>query len=163
MENRLRVENVFLQRLESLLQPLHGRRPVSLSSHSLDKYSSFLRSLRYNILTDRPPFSPRTHSPKIWDKRYKKLQFLMSPVKKSWWCINCKILVKFSVLVRWCSGYHVCFTRRRSRVRTPNEPFLPYFVFFLKQETHTIMQYISSFCFFEESPALFGIHSHLLA
>ena len=25
-------------------------------------------------------------------------------------------------MVRWCSGYHVCFTRRRSRVQTPNEP-----------------------------------------
>ena len=25
-------------------------------------------------------------------------------------------------LVLWCSGYHVCFTRRRSRVRTSSEP-----------------------------------------
>ena len=25
-------------------------------------------------------------------------------------------------LVLWCSGYHVCFTRRRSRVRTSPEP-----------------------------------------
>ena len=31
-------------------------------------------------------------------------------------------------LVLWCSGYHVCFTRRRSRVRTSPEPltFSPY-------------------------------------
>ena len=27
-------------------------------------------------------------------------------------------------LVLWCSGYHVCFTRRRSRVRTSPEPLL---------------------------------------
>ena len=26
--------------------------------------------------------------------------------------------------VLWCSGYHVCFTRRRSRVRTSSEPVL---------------------------------------
>ena len=26
--------------------------------------------------------------------------------------------------VRWCSGYHVCFTRRRSRVQTSLEPFV---------------------------------------
>ncbi len=25
--------------------------------------------------------------------------------------------------VPWCSGYHVCFTRRRSRDRSPREPF----------------------------------------
>ena len=28
-----------------------------------------------------------------------------------------------SVRVPWCSGYHVCFTRRRSRDRSPREPF----------------------------------------
>ena len=26
------------------------------------------------------------------------------------------------LMVLWCSGYHVCFTRRRSRVRTSPEP-----------------------------------------
>ena len=31
-------------------------------------------------------------------------------------------------VVLWCSGYHVCFTRRRSRVRTSPEP--PFFSFF---------------------------------
>ena len=30
----------------------------------------------------------------------------------------------FASAVRWCSGYHVCFTRRRSRVRTSPEPHL---------------------------------------
>ena len=34
------------------------------------------------------------------------------------WAIN---LVKTWVL--WCSGYHVCFTRRRPRVRTSPEPW----------------------------------------
>ena len=28
-------------------------------------------------------------------------------------------------MVSWCSGYHVCFTRRRSRVRASLEP--PFF------------------------------------
>ena len=32
--------------------------------------------------------------------------------------------------VRWCSGYHVCFTRRRSRVQASLEPFFFLFFFF---------------------------------
>ena len=32
--------------------------------------------------------------------------------------------VKKHCRVLWCSGYHVCFTRRRSRVRTSPEPSL---------------------------------------
>lgn len=31
--------------------------------------------------------------------------------------------VRIAIVVRWCSGYHVCFTRRRSRVRTSLGPF----------------------------------------
>ena len=30
--------------------------------------------------------------------------------------------------VLWCSGYHVCFTRRRSRVRSSSEPFPTFFI-----------------------------------
>ena len=36
-------------------------------------------------------------------------------------------------MVSWCSGYHVCFTRRRSRVRSSPEPVFPFFFF---QKTH---------------------------
>ena len=32
------------------------------------------------------------------------------------------IIWTFRSSVLWCSGYHVCFTRRRSRVRTSSEP-----------------------------------------
>lgn len=32
------------------------------------------------------------------------------------------IFLQFVGPVLWCSGYHVCFTRRRSRVRTSPEP-----------------------------------------
>ena len=31
------------------------------------------------------------------------------------------------IVVRWCSGYHVCFTRRRSRVQASLEPLLFFF------------------------------------
>jgi hypothetical protein len=34
------------------------------------------------------------------------------------------VLLFMNILVLWCSGYHVCFTRRRSRVRTSPEPFI---------------------------------------
>ena len=34
-------------------------------------------------------------------------------------------------LVLWCSGYHICFTRRRSRVRTSPEPLSFFLLFFL--------------------------------
>ena len=37
-------------------------------------------------------------------------------INVQWSCICVSVL--------WCSGYHVCFTRRRSRVRTSSEPFL---------------------------------------
>ena len=33
----------------------------------------------------------------------------------------CSISV-LAAMVLWCSGYHVCFTRRRSRVRSSSEP-----------------------------------------
>ena len=37
-------------------------------------------------------------------------------------CFPVSNCAKFASEVRWCSGYHVCFTRRRSRVRTSLGP-----------------------------------------
>ena len=36
-----------------------------------------------------------------------------------------------ATMVPWCSGYHVCLSRRRSRVQTPSEP--PFFLGFIAQ------------------------------
>ena len=40
-------------------------------------------------------------------------------------------------MVRWCSGYHVCFTRRRSRVQASLEPLL--FLFPSTEEKETFL------------------------
>ena len=37
--------------------------------------------------------------------------------------------------VHWCSGYHICFTRRRSWVQSPDEPY-PWFFCFPKNLNH---------------------------
>ena len=34
-------------------------------------------------------------------------------------------------MVPWCSGYHVCLSRKRSRVQLPSEP--PFFIGFIAQ------------------------------
>ena len=51
--------------------------------------------------------------------------------------------------VLWCSGYHVCFTRRRSRVRSSSEPhFLFYDIFFTY--IHTKLYILFFLCFHQQ-------------
>ena len=53
----------------------------------------------------------------------KKIKKIMNEIDK--FGRNRKFNVADSVInspVPWCSGYHVCFTRRRSRVRSSPEP-----------------------------------------
>ena len=38
--------------------------------------------------------------------------------------VNYRLFSRVAAGVLWCSGYHVCFTRRRSRVRSSSEPEL---------------------------------------
>ena len=48
------------------------------------------------------------------------------------------------------SGYHVCFTRRRSRVRAPSEPWCDFF-FFCILYSYAIFSAWIDICFFEEN------------
>ena len=48
-------------------------------------------------------------------------------------------------LVSQCSGYHVCFTRRRSPVRSWPKPFLSFFVFTGMQELCSEERYVFRF------------------
>lgn len=44
-----------------------------------------------------------------------------------YYCFYYTKIAERSWLVSWCSGYHVCFTRRRSRVQTPEKPNFYFF------------------------------------
>ena len=51
-------------------------------------------------------------------------------------------------MVSWCSGYHVCFTRRRSRVRSSPEPVFPFFSFKKHISTETCEVNVMDVIFF---------------
>ena len=80
-----------------------------------------LACFELSALGDRP----RTTQPPHWIMRNIRLKLIISI---STWRTVCGVV--------WCSGYHVCFTRRRSRVRSPPWPLL-FRVFILHKPSST--------------------------
>ena len=67
--------------------------------------------------SDALSIRPRGH----WRSLRQKMKYYMAnkynQIENVFLLDTCNLL-----MVLWCSGYHVCFTRRRSRVRTSPEP-----------------------------------------